>query len=321
MKTKFTLSLLVLTLFLCNCCKKGDGSPANNESFVKINNYNVLIVPDLSNRIDPNLHPKPVHDTILIDQIADSIRSLMNVNNRQMNQLDVYKFDFINKGILNSGAANLENMEINFNIFKNKVRDASEFKRNSLRPAISKLKKEVSKVYQYSLQHPAGSDVWSYFNETINGSLLYEPEKIDEKEKIITGTKNLLVLFTDGYIESVNNGPGYIFDQQSVEKIRKDFLNSKSADLEKFISSNPGYAIKKTTNNLKDLHVLILEMVDRSLDKNGAATIQPTDFEIMKIVWTKWLKDSGASKVEIYPAFSKKTDAYYVLKKFMTEIK
>lgn len=321
MRIKFTTGFLAILLFLFNGCKKTDFPPADVKTFTKINNYNVLIVPDLSNRIDPAVHPKPVHDTVLIGRIIDSIGSLLKVNNRQMNQLDVYKFDFINKGILNNGAANPENMEINFNIFENKLRDASEFKRNGLHHAVSRFKTETAKVYQYSFQHPAGSDVWSYFNETINGSLIHEPEKIDKKGKIITDNKNVVVLFTDGYIESVNNGPGYIFDQQSVEKIRKDFLSSKSDDLERFIGSKPEYSIKKTTNNLKDINILILEMVDRSLDKNGAATIQPTDFEIMKVVWTKWLKDSGASKVEIYPAFSKKTDAYNALKKFMTEIK
>jgi len=321
MKIKFTLSFLAILPFLFNCCKEGNGSPANNESYTKINNYNVLIVPDLSNRINPDLHPKPIHDTVLINQMIDSIGSLLKVNNRQMNQLDVYKFDFINKGILNSGTANPENMEINFKIFENKLRDASEFKRKGLGQSVSRFKTEISKVYQYSLQHPAGSDIWNYFNETIKTSVINEPDKIDSIGKIVKSTKNIVVLLTDGYIESTNQASGYTFDQQSIQKIRNEFLKSQASDLEKFIISKPEYSIRKTTNNLKDLHVLILEMVDRSLDKNGAAKIQPTDFEIMKVIWTQWLKDSGASEVKIYPAFTKKTEAYLAVKKFMTEMK
>lgn len=320
MKTKFIVSLLTVTSLLLSCCKK-PGDTKTPLEFTRIYNYNVLIVPDLSNRINPEIHPKPVQDTTLINNVIDSIGSLLNVNNRQMNQLDIYKLDFINKGILNSGAADPGKMEINFSVFKNKLREASDYKRERLKPAVSDFKTEVSKVYRYSLQHTAGSDVWNYFNETINTSLLNEPDRTDEKEKMITGTKNIVVLFTDGYIESANQNPGYIFDQQSIEKIRNEFLSRKSIDLERFIGSNPDYLIKKTTNNLKNLNVLVLEMVDRSLDKNGAAISQPTDFEIMKAVWTKWLKDSGAAKVEIYPAFSKKTEAFTALKKFMTEMR
>lgn len=140
------------------------------------------------------------------------------------------------------------------------------------------------------------------------------------KNSITRSSKNVVVLFTDGYIESANNSTGYTFDQQSIKKIRQEFINSKSVDLEKFILSKSEYLIKKTSNSLKNVNVLVLEMVDRSLDKNGSTTIQPTDFEIMKIIWTQWLKSSGAADVDISPAFSKRTDAYDAVKKFMEKI-
>ncbi|MCS3528688.1 hypothetical protein [Chryseobacterium sp. JUb7] len=317
----FLLYIIIISLNTI-CCKKEDCNEIVNK-VSKTYDFNVLLVPDLSNRINPDIHPKPIHDTLLLNTVIDSIGNFLTVNNRRMNQLDSYKFDFINRGVLNnSQVADAKNLQINFREFKGKIRDASNFKRHHLKPAISIFKKNISKIYTYSLKNPAGSDVWNYLNQTITPSLINEPSITisNGKNSIIKNTKNVVVLFTDGYIESANNSAGYTFDQQSIKKIRQEFINSKSVDLEKFIQSKPEYLIKKTSNNLKNVNVLVLEMVDRSLDKNGSTTVQPTDFEIMKIIWTQWLKSSGAAHVEIYPAFSKRTDAYDAVKKFMIEI-
>lgn len=318
-KVLFILSASILSLCI-NCCEKSLPPP---DKYSKIFDYNVLIVPDLSNRINTEIHPKPISDTMLINTLFDSIPSLLKIKNRQMNQMDIYKLDFINRGILNNSIINNQASEINFINFKNRPKEASDYKKQKLKSDISILKNNVFKIYNYSLQNTAGSDVWNYFNQTINSSLIDEKDQIIDignNEKIIKNTKNVAVLFTDGYIESANNSAGYTFDQQSIKKIRQEFINSKSIDLEKFIQSKPEYLIKKTSNNLKNVNVLVLEMVDRSLDKNGSTTVQPTDFEIMKIIWTQWLKSSAAAHVEIYPAFSKRTDAYDAVKKFMIEI-
>lgn len=323
-KTKSISGILkvLAVLFITSCGKKEDNLRITTENLPKIYDYNVLIVPDLSNRINPEIHPKPLADTLLINTIADHINDFLKTKGRQMNQLDVYKFDFINRGILNQHIANTEHMEINFKKFKNKPQDASHYKRYDLKTDIASFKNNIAKVYEYSLAHSAGSDVWNYFNQNIKNSMISEPDQKVEIEKdqfVITGTRNIAVLFTDGYIESANNSSGYRLDQDLIKKIRKEYISSGSVDLEKFILSKPEYLIKKTSD-LNHLNVLVFEMVDRSLDKNGATTVQPTDFEIMKIIWKNWLKDSGASEVEIYPALTNKTEAYEALKKFMETI-
>ncbi|WES99700.1 hypothetical protein P2W68_08740 [Chryseobacterium arthrosphaerae] len=320
MKISFTsfLPVLISVSFLIGC-KKTTSEP-RTENLPRIYDYNVLIVPDLSNRINSEIHPKPLNDTILINNIADNIENLLKIKNRQMNQLDTYRLDFINRGILNQNIADIQKLEINFRRFGNDLQKSSFYKREQLRSDIVQFKKNLSKIYSYSLQNSSGSDVWNYFNQTAGHSIIDEPDTkmaVGNNDTIIKGTRNVIVLLTDGYIESVNNTSGFTLGQQSIKKIRDSYLKSGSTNLEKFIVSKPEYHIKKTSEPLKKTSVLILEMVDRSLDKNGASTVQPTDFEIMKILWTQWLKASGASKTEIYPAFSGKTEVYGVLKKFM----
>lgn len=326
MKKQLIVSFITLlsVSILSNCCKKTDTSSTDSSSDIpKIYDYNVLIVPDLSNRINSEIHPKPLHDTVLINNIADNIENLLKTKNRQMNQLDTYKIDFINRGILNQNIADAQKLEINFRTFKDDQRESSEYKRGQLKSDISSLKNNLSKIYTYSLQNLSGSDVWNYFNQTISNSLITTPDTkiaISDNQFIIKGTRNIVVLLTDGYIESTNTTSGYVLDQKSIRNIRDHFLASGNNDLEKFILSKPEYHIRKTFTPLKNTSVLILEMTDRSLDKNGASTIQPTDFEIMKILWSQWLKASGASKVKIYPAFSQKIEAYEALKKLMDSI-
>ncbi|WP_160138545.1 hypothetical protein [Chryseobacterium sp. c4a] len=326
MKKQFILSFIALLSVstLSNCCKKNNTPSADSSSDIpKIYDYNVLIVPDLSNRINAEIHPKPLQDTVLINNIADNIESLLKIKNRQMNQLDTYKIDFINRGILNQNIADTQKLEINFRKFKNNQRESSDYKRGQLKSDISLLKNNLSKIYTYSLQNLSGSDVWNYFNQTVSNSLINTPDtKVDigNNQAIIKGTRNIIVLFTDGYIESANNTSEYTLDQKTIKKIRESYLKSGSHNLEEFIKSKPEYLIRKTSTPLRNTSVLVLEITDRSLDKNGASTLQPTDFEIMKILWSQWLTASGASKVEIYPTFSQKTEAYEALKRFMENI-
>lgn len=134
-------------------------------------------------------------------------------------------------------------------------------------------------------------------------------------------TGNVVVLFTDGYIENTNKTPGYMLNQEMIEQIRKAYKTSKANNLAAFIQSQPQFHIKPTENDLSNLHIIIFEMMDRSLDPNGVAVHHPTDFQILKVLWTKWLKDSGCKDIEIHQTFSRKGDAYERLHAFLSRIK
>lgn len=319
-------SFLLLTIFACN--KKNE---QNNTALIKdtiyIHDYNFIIAPDLSNRINPSVHPKPVNDTLLIGEIANNIENFLGFK-RQTNQSDTYKLDFINKGILNNNIVDPKNLLIDFSQFDGKPLDLSNYVRKDLGSDIKKFKKNTKIVYDYSLINPAGSDIWNYLNETINSSLTQNkiknitPEGSLEDDPIIIKKKeNILILITDGYIENINNTKGYSLNQNILEKIRQEFNKSNSKNLEQFITTRKEYLINNTQNNLKDLNILVLELYDRSKDSNGAVKVQPNDFQILKIIWEKWLKDSGAKNIEIYPTIDKKEDIKLIIEKYLQKIK
>jgi len=312
-----TKPLLLIWLLLTVSCKETVSSTETTYNYK--NNYNILLVPDLSNRINHSIHPKPIQDTAIINTVLDSIPQFLKLQNRSLNQLDTYKIDFINRGILNDEKFNNSTFEINFLPFKNKLREASDYKRERLSSDISKLKKENAEIYTYAALHSSGSDVWNYFNETIHSSLVHGSDtiKTSKSNSSIYLTKNIAVLLTDGYIETVNKTAGYSLNQGLLTKIRNEFLKSKSTDLQRFILSNPQFLIKKTNSDLQNTDVVVFEIVDRSLDSNGVARYHPTDLEIIKIIWTDWLTKSGAGRVQINAALSSRKDIYNILKNFI----
>lgn len=307
--------LLVFLPFLVAC---NSDKPPKKEVMIK--DYNIIIAPDLSNRINMMKYPKPIHDTLLIREIVDHADVLLKLNKRSSGQSDVYKIDFINKGILNSSSFDSKKMTIDFSQFGNRQLDRSNYIRKELKSDKQTFSNEVNRVYDYSLQNQTGADVWNYFNETIKTSLVdVSPQFFNETTKGVFNKKNtnVVLLLTDGYIESANQGKGYKLGPQMIEKIRKAFNASGNSDLQAFITQDSSYAIKKTSFNLKDVNIFIGEMVDRSLDKHGVSKVQPTDFQIIQVIWEKWLKDSGASNVKILQAVNTKQQFYQEFEQFL----
>lgn len=326
LKYSFLISISSL-LFLSSCNNNTSDSTNSSNDTVYINDYNVLLVPDLSNRINPNIHPKPVNDTTILFNILDNVVTLIDLNNRSVNQKDIYKLDFINQKILNNNVCDAKELVIDLNKFGNDLSGASEYLRTGIKSDVSAFKSNIKSIYDYSLKNTAGADLWNYFNENISKSLkkttpieIKSEDRTSDESIFFKQYKNVVVIFTDGYIENANKTKGYNLDPSLIEKIRKDYLASGNKNLKEYITSNPEYLLHNTTNSLEGTNILILETIDRSLNKNGVALKQPTDFQIMKILWEQWLTDSGADKVEVHQTVHKKEEAFEIIKTFMEEL-
>lgn len=306
----FTIFLIFLS------CKNG----VQIKKEVILNDYNIVISPDLSNRINMVLHPKPIHDTVLINYLISNSFNILSLNNRRSGQADIYKIDFINRGILSSSTIDPNKMKIDFNQFKNNQLNRANYIRNVLNSDVKKFSNELTQVYNYSLINQTGADIWNYFNETIKSSLVDTSlRQIQENSDIIVNKKNhnVILILTDGYIESANKGKGFRVGDELISRIRKDFNKSGKSNLEEFIKADSSYAIKKTDFNLKDINIFVGELVDRSLDKHGVAKMHPTDFQILKIIWETWLKDSGCSNVQVIQAVNTKQEFYEKFENFL----
>ena len=188
-KYQFILTLAVLSIcILLNGCQSENSpnsskliedSPNGDKEGVRstqnlntgyIYDYNIIIAPDLSNRINTKLYPKPIHDSILLNGFIDQIPSWLNLKNRKLNQKDVFKVDLINQGVLNKNVVNARHLEIRFDEFVD-MNSFNDYFKHKLHEDIVNFKNSLEDAYDYSLKNPSGADVWNYFNQTIHKSL------------------------------------------------------------------------------------------------------------------------------------------------------
>ena len=80
-----TFLIIGVLLVLSSCTKSdsfttiqasGASLPSSQEKIldtINIVHYNIIIAPDLSNRVDDRLYPKPVFDAAIVQKILDNI--------------------------------------------------------------------------------------------------------------------------------------------------------------------------------------------------------------------------------------------------------
>jgi hypothetical protein len=270
----------------------------------EIIHYNIVFVPDLSNRLDKGMYPKAVNDVDLVEGVLKKIWPDILRLKRDQGQKDHYRIDFLNKGLIGIYNINTNVLNIDFQIFDKQINRINYImSRNSV---TNSLPKDINNfIYEYrkfnnkAAKSNNGADIWTYFQSGIDNRVVL-PEI---KEGLITHKfRNILVLMTDGYIEAGIYNNGYDLSASKISDFRKAFLKSNEKSMQSFLSKNTKFKIRPANNSfLNNLEVIVIEMYDRSLSKTGAATKHPTDMEIMKTIWTDWLEKSGVKRFELKP--------------------
>ncbi len=278
----------------------------------QIIHYNLLFAPDLSNRLNHKLYPKPVNDVDIVDSVLQKAWPKILRSKRVEGQKDHYRIDFINKGLIGIYKINTDVLAIDFERFdRHSDRIDYIMSRNGVPRTfpgdIKKLTAEYRRFNEKAAISSHGADIWTYFKSGVDSRIILAdiPDG-----KVTHKFRNIMVLLTDGYIEAGIFGKGYDLSESKIEAFRNAFLKSKESNLTVFLSKNPKFKIKPADNPyLKNLEVIVLEMYDRSLSKTGIATKHPTDMEIMKLIWSDWLKSSGVKRFELKSIATSKEEA------------
>jgi hypothetical protein len=274
-----------------------------------IEHFNICIVPDLSNRLDIEKCPKPIDDSQMVDAIIDEIYPTILKNRVDMNQPDKIFVKFTSPKIINYYNVNNAILTFDFEKFENQIdrinyltnRDGkSEFENDK-----HAFKNEFKTLLSNARQRACGADVWSFFNNEINNTCIRtEVQRIDDQDYIFEHKyKNIIVLFTDGYVEAglyeANNTTGnktYHLSSNLIREFRTKYEQSNETDIQTFFTKY-GYGLVTLDNPiLKDVEVLAVEFYDRSLTLSGNATVHPTDGEILELFWNDWMMKSGVKK-------------------------
>ena len=326
-----TTILLILAITIFTSCGS-DNEPVNNSNernTVTNKNLNIIISPDISNRITSR-YPKPLDDIEIITKVMDMyFPFLYRSGNRAIGQKDRISVQITNPQLISTYHINTSPLEINMSEMSNEER--IKYLTDSIQ-SISyhndklSLINEVRKTYEKALEYTMGADIYTLFKNGLNEDIVLKDEqpKTAFGKTVINKNRNILILLTDGYIEAglygkPTDGNKYFYlDNDVIKKFRKAFLASGENDMKKFFAEN-NYGIVPVNNNaLKDLEVFAIEFYDRSLSqKSGNNTVLPDDFEIVKLFWEDWLKKSGVKRFKIYERFASVNEFERAFKNFI----
>lgn len=208
-------------------------------------------------------------------------------------------------------------------IYRNKGNQSLDYDLEKLNTAFASLYQDKKKTGSWL---PA--DMWYFFQDKLAFPILDTSafHYVYNKIPFVNRYKNYVIVLTDGYIEAgrydgdSSMKSGNIFRYLSsdiVEKFRRN-VNAARRPMNDFFKQS-GYGIMPVSNpSLKDCHVLILEMFDRSVIK-GYSTKSPKDMEVLKVFWRDWLMKSGlpSTNFDVISTMDSPQDVNTVVKQFL----
>ncbi|MBT1696182.1 hypothetical protein KK083_04810 [Fulvivirgaceae bacterium PWU4] len=321
----------ILTLVGCITKASNEHSAQSTPDTTGIEHFNIIIAPDLSNRQNYKLYPRPLKDGDIISTLMEKFPAILN-HRRQENQQDKLSIAFINKNWTESAQINEEQLIIDFSRFENQKKRIDYLKGRSkekFETDTARFMAEYRKIDKLARNGTSGSDIWSFLNSGVDDTMIKTETKVETflGKMYKNSFRNILIILTDGYIEadmygkdaclSTNPRQCYYLSTSRIKQFRNAHKYSAASSIDEFFKTS-GWGIAKANNDLlKDTEVLILEIYDRSLTSGGTATVHPSDSEIIRLFWSDWLRKSGVTRFDIRPVADTKTEIAEVVLKFL----
>jgi len=193
----------------------------------KTDNLNVILVPDLSNRIIDNYNNEEQikRDSIIIDAICESFEKKIKL---KMNTKDKLTIDVTDRKQAGGKVGELaDTLKFDLENFKDKSnRLYFESHRNQFKAGVKKLYDEA---YAFELRNPkgGGADYVSYFSTILKSKI--------QKSTLDDNYSNILIILTDGYLEATKpDGTVVSYYNKNISSF-SETLNSKFKDLDVFL--------------------------------------------------------------------------------------
>ena len=302
MRNFYFFILIMLTICVGAC---------NNQPIIENiirKHFNVIVVPDLSNRISNNCFIKP--DEFLVEQFIKLLYPDIINYKRSVNQYDVYRLDFINKQQIAAYQSHtvtidlkhFNNEQVKRNEYLGIFESTSNFKKDTFQfvETIRDLHKKVLN------SRPFGADVYDYL-ERLNSNQIYKDvDSITDnvhREKIINYYENIVIILTDGYIETGKiNDPKLSLSEKRIDNFRTEYLSdTHNLTPDSFYKVNRAkYAIKPINNKLlAHSKIVVLQLWDRGFTSGQNKHEKLSDLKIIKLFWNDWLLNSGVKQDNI----------------------
>ncbi len=272
---------LFVLICLVSCCK--DGEPGGNKDSIAVvipdlNNINISILIDLSDRIDPSTNPNPTmpyfqRDTEYIKAIEKGF--LNHIKSKKIITYDDQMQVFFNP----------EPSDPKINNFTKELKVS--FDKNTSKEYFASVEKKYSEIPSYIYQSAikdgnyVGSDIWEFFKNKVKDYCIKDDKR------------NILFILTDGYM--------YYENTKFAEENKTSYLTGKliksnnlnTSDFKNTIEKNK-YGFVKANDNLSNLEVVVLGI---NPEKGN-----PFEEAVIKEYWENWFKEMKIKSYQIKSA-------------------
>lgn len=271
----------VICLYSCGGNGGGDSTTPGNEANTASDNINISIYLDLSDRlIRDNLQPNQMYrDTAIINYLADYFKdnTLGPQILKSKNKIKVFFYPTPNDPQISTLA---EGLSV----------DISDYQGVEKRKAVEDMKStfqaNITQIYESTLKDKkwVGCDIWDFFSN----------KKVDNL-CIKNGSRNIIVILTDGYLFATNN------------KIQEG--TAYSYILPQTLAVDGSSLIDKRKGDLKgkNLEVLMLEL----------NPYQPNQRDKMIKILEDWFSAMGIEKFVVAETDANLTNTKTIIKNFL----
>lgn len=251
----------------------------------KKKHLNINILLDLSDRIDSKVNPKQPdqkqRDISAIMVLCQAFKNNVNVFNAFKAQAKIKVFFYPEPN-----DAEISRIAKDLNVSCEAGNSTEVAKKNKLlyQNLDTRFSGGLNKIYDLATKsgNYPGSNIFRFMKDQVNTC-------IEDTSQF----RNILVIFTDGYIydqnEKYRQANRYSYIEKSFDhfrRFRKHELLANQFELQ-------NYGLIKANDGLSAIEVLVLEL--------SPPQENPVDIDILKKYWNKWLTEMGVVKSALHP--------------------
>lgn len=284
--------------------------------------HNILMVSDMTNRLE--LYPThiKIHDTTII-RLAYNLfgEEIIHTKGRRTGQMDCLAWS-----TLVPARTGGERLAIDLSGFDSQLKRINYTTHTKeMHDDINGILSTVRKTYEN--RTVKSGDIYSFLENELNEANVRTGENVTTSfgNKLIRRHDNVVILFSDGYLEYGLNQEGGVYNYEwSEEQIRafRHILNKEGRTVKSDLSDLEQLPrIMKVDNPyLSNIRILCLGFHDRSSSSaTGSVRVRPSDRDINMYAWKDWLLRSGVKDVEIHGHLDSEEEVRRVIMNFIGE--
>jgi hypothetical protein len=270
-------------------------------------NLNLIVVPDLSNRLK-TFPDQEKRDIEILNDIYETFKKRVSFN---QDSRDLLMIEVTDNGQANQEFSRFANdLMIDLSVHQgksNRLFFTSELQ-SRYKKAVSQVYREVIESY-HNYPKTYSADYWSYFDFNCSG-----PNNKLKEDDFYNGYKNKLLLLSDGLLDGKRGSELIIYTQMDYSKrgqmVWPKFVNSTQDEILEIINQENLNIPKHHDVDLSNVEIMLCEL--RSQPKTLDSK---TQLDVIEVYWRDWLERMKLTERDKFIPFKHQDSSAETIKK------